>query len=95
MFFVDPDAYEAYLKGQFYWEKLDKESMEKALEYFELAIEIDPEWADPNAGLANAWGLFGTFLRALPKSITLPRVFKYLDKSLELNPNSAKAHLGD
>ncbi|MCK5210605.1 MAG: hypothetical protein KAQ79_21375, partial [Cyclobacteriaceae bacterium] len=89
---VDPEAYDAYLKGQYYWEKLDKESMEKSLDYFELAVEKDPEWADPYAGLANAWGLFGTFLRVLPKSVTLPKVYKYLDKALELNPNSARAH---
>ena len=41
-------------------------SMEKALEYFQLATELDPEWADPYAGLANAWGLF-SFFGILPK----------------------------
>ncbi|MCD6596998.1 MAG: hypothetical protein J7L04_04890 [Bacteroidales bacterium] len=66
--------------------------MKKALEYFELAIEIDPEWAAPYAGLANAWSLFGTLLRVLPKSITLPKTYKYLNKALELDPNSAQAH---
>ena len=89
---VDPEAYDAYLKGQYYWEKLDKESMEKALDYFELAIEKDPQWADPYADLANAWGTFGTFFRVLPKSVTLPKLYKYLDKALELDPNSARAH---
>ena len=89
---VDPEAYDAYLKGQYYWEKLNKESMEKALEYFELAIEIDPEWADPYAGLANAWNMFGIFFRVLPKSETVPKVYKYLNKALELDPNSAQAH---
>ena len=88
---VDPKAYDAYLMGQFYWEKFDKESMKKAVEYFELAIEIDPEWADPYAGLANAWGVLGE-LFFFPKSVTLPKVYKYLNKALELNPNSAQAH---
>jgi len=88
---VDPEAYDAYLMGQFYWEKLDKESMEKALEYFELATEIDPEWADPYAGLANAWGVF-SFFGYLPKSVTLPKKYKYMNKALELDPNSAQAH---
>jgi len=89
---INPEAYDAYLKGQYYWEKVDRESMEKALDYFQLAIEIDPEWADPYAGLANAWGTFGTFFRVIPQSITLPKVYKYLDKALELDPNSAQAH---
>lgn len=88
---VDPEAYDAYLMGQFYWEKLDKESAEKALEYFQLAIEIDPEWADPYAGLANAWGVF-SFFGFLPKSVTLPKVYKYMNKALELDTNSARAH---
>ncbi len=88
---VDPEAYDAYLMGQFYWGKLDKESVEKAKEHFELATEIDPEWADPYAGLANAWGL-SSFFRYLPESVTLPKVYKYLNKALELDPNSAQAH---
>ncbi len=88
---VDPEAYEAFLKGQYYWEKLDEESIQKALEYFQLAIEIDPEWADPYAGLANAWGLL-RFFGYLPADAVVPNVYKYLNKALELDPNSAQAH---
>lgn len=88
---VNPDAYDAYLKGLYYWEKLDEQSVQKALECFQLATELDPEWADPYAGLANAWGLFG-FFEFLPRSVTLPKVYPYLNKALELDPNSAKAH---
>ncbi len=88
---VHPGAYDAYLKGLYYWEKLDEKSAKKALEYFQLAADLDPEWADPYAGLANAWGLFG-FFGFLPKSVTLPKVYPLLNKALELDPNSAKAH---
>jgi adenylate cyclase len=88
---VHPEAYDAYLKGLYYWEKLDEQSIKKALEYFQLATELDPEWADPYAGLANAWGVFG-FFGIFPKSVTLPKVYPYLNKALELDPNSAKAH---
>jgi len=89
---VDPEAIDAYLKGLAYWEKLDPESMQLAQEYFQLAIEKEPEWADPYAGLANTWGIFGTYLRTLPKSVTLPKTYEYLNKALELDPNSAEAH---
>jgi TolB-like protein/Tfp pilus assembly protein PilF len=88
---VDPEAYEAYLMGQFYWEKLNPESLYKALEYFQKAIDLDPEWADPYAGMANAWGLFGTF-GLMPKNKTLPNTYKYMNKALELDPNSAQAN---
>ena len=88
---VNPKAYDAYLKGLYYWEKLDEASAEKALKYFQLAADLDPDWAEPYAGLANAWGLFG-FFDFLPKSVTLPKVYPNLNKALELDPNSAKAH---
>ncbi|MFC2124727.1 adenylate/guanylate cyclase domain-containing protein [Bacteroidota bacterium] len=89
---VDPEAYDAYLKGQFYWEKIDQDFLQRSLDYFQLAIEKDPEWADPYAGLANAWGMFATFFNILPKSVTLPNVYKYLNMALELDPKSAQAH---
>ncbi len=82
---VDPEAYDAYLMGQFYWEKLDPEFMEKALEYFQRAIELEPEWADPYASLATVYGSF----YVLPKSVTLPLKYKYLNRAMELDPNSA------
>ncbi|MGB5242556.1 MAG: hypothetical protein WBN28_09160 [Lutimonas sp.] len=88
---VKPEAYEAYLKGLYYWEKLDEQSVNKALKYFQLAADLDPEWAEPYAGLANAWGVF-SFFGYLPKSVTLPKVYPYLNKALEIDPNSAKAH---
>ena len=88
---VNPEAYAAYLKGLYYWEKLDERSAQEALKSFQLAIELDPQWADPYAGLANAWGLFGYF-GFLPKSMTLPKTYSYLNKALELDPNSAQAH---
>ena len=88
---VNPDAYDAYLKGVYNWEQLNQVSIKKALEYFQLATELDPEWADPYAGLANAWGAFG-FFGYLPRTVTIPKAYPYLNKALALDPNSAKAH---
>lgn len=88
---VDPEAYDAYLMGKYFWEKLEPESVQKSMEYFQKAIAIDPEWADPYAGLANAWGLLGLF-GFMPKSATVPNTYKYLNKALELDPGSAQAH---
>ncbi len=85
---IDPQAYDAYLKGQYYWEKLDPESMKMAEEYFKTAIEREPEWAEPYARLASVYGGF----YPLPKSVTLPLRYRYLNKALELDPNSADAH---
>jgi TolB-like protein/Tfp pilus assembly protein PilF len=88
---VDPDALDAFLKGQFYWEKLDAASVQIALEYFEEAIEKDPEWADPYAGLAQAWSLAGRF-GIIPASQAKQKKYQFINKALELDPNSAHAH---
>jgi len=88
---VNPEAYDAYLKGLYNWEQLNKESIGKALEYFQLAADLDPEWADPYAGLATAWGTLGYFGIA-SRAVTIPKAYPFLNKALELDPNSAKAH---
>ena len=52
---VNPEAYEAYLEGRYFWEKLWPLGGPKANEYFELAIEKDPAWALPYSGLADSY----------------------------------------
>ncbi|MEN8250535.1 MAG: hypothetical protein ABFS32_16500, partial [Bacteroidota bacterium] len=85
---VDPDAYDAYLKGKYYWDQLTPEGLQKALEYFNLAIEKDPDWGPPYAGIAEFW--IGMRQMGLaPSSVTIPNIYKYLDKATELDPNSA------
>jgi serine/threonine protein kinase/Tfp pilus assembly protein PilF len=49
---VNPKAYEAYLKGNFFWHKLTRESIATALQYFQLAAEIDSTYAPAYAGIA-------------------------------------------
>jgi TolB-like protein len=56
---VDPDAYEAYLKGRFHWNKRNIEGLTKGTEYFQQAIEKDPSYAPAYAGLADSAGILG------------------------------------
>jgi TolB-like protein/tetratricopeptide (TPR) repeat protein len=51
---TNPEAYRLYLLGRFYWHKLKPEEVTKAIEYFEQAIAIDPDYALAYAGLADA-----------------------------------------
>ncbi|MCB0658300.1 MAG: hypothetical protein KDC57_19285 [Saprospiraceae bacterium] len=53
---VNPDAYKAYLRGQQYWYALTREDLETSLQYFELAKQIDPNFAPAYAGIAAVWG---------------------------------------
>ena len=50
---IDPSAYEAYLKGRFFWNKRSEEGLRKAIAYFNEAIEADPTYAQPYAGLSG------------------------------------------
>ena len=88
---VNTDAYDAYMMGQYYWDQLTPEALQMALEYFNKAIEIDPGWAPPYAGVAAFW--IGVRQMGLaPSSITVPNIYKFLNKSIELDPNSALTH---
>jgi eukaryotic-like serine/threonine-protein kinase len=53
---VNPEAYEAYLKGRFYWYKLTAEDCERSLDFFQRAIEKDPSYAPAYAGIAETYG---------------------------------------
>ena len=52
---VDPDAYKACLKGMFYCDKFTEEGFNTAMQYFELARELDPNYALADVGIARVW----------------------------------------
>ncbi len=85
---VNPEAYDAYMKGQFYTERFGNEDLKKAIEYFQIAIEKAPDWAPPYNGLSSAWGILMQSSRVEP-TVALPKVYEYLNKALELDPNFA------
>ena len=88
---VDPDAYDAYLKGRSYSDMVSPESLSLAIERFEKAIEIEPDWAAPYTGLAGV-GLRMNQIGFGPESDRLRMIYENLTKALELDPNSAEAH---
>ncbi len=88
---VDLVAYEAYLKGAVYWEKLDNTSIDKALQYFELSRDTDPDFAPAYFGIAICWGvkMQGGFL---PYSTAGPKVITAMEKALSLDSTIIDAH---
>jgi len=88
---VDNEAYDAYLKGMYYWEQLTPEAFEKSLEYFNLAMEKDPTWANSYAASA-LWWVGVKQIGAFPASVANPKIYEYIEKALELNPNSDYIH---
>jgi TolB-like protein/DNA-binding winged helix-turn-helix (wHTH) protein/Flp pilus assembly protein TadD len=86
-----PEAYEAYLKGRYYWNKRTADGMQKAEHYFQQAIDSDPTYAAAYSGLADcnsglAWHGFKSPADALPKAYAAAR------KAVEIDPQSAEAH---
>ena len=81
---VNPEAYKAYLKGQFHWNKLSKEDLDIAENYFNLAKEIDPDFALAYIGLSSISG--GRAQQGLiPFHESIINRTKYLNKALELD----------
>jgi tetratricopeptide (TPR) repeat protein len=88
---VDPAAYEAYLKGRYYWNKRTAEGMQKAEVYFQQAIDKDPSYGVAYSGLADcSSGL--TWHGFTSPSETLPRAHAAALKAIEIDPQSAEAH---
>jgi tetratricopeptide (TPR) repeat protein len=88
---IDPIAYDLYMKGQFYLDQVNDASLKKAIEYYKLAIGIEPEWAQPYAGLAEV-GSYQQQMGFVPPSTAFPMIKENLDKALQLDPNAAHSH---
>jgi TolB-like protein/DNA-binding winged helix-turn-helix (wHTH) protein len=87
---VDPEAYEAYLKGRYFWNKRTPDGLNKSIEYFGQAITKDPSFAAAYAGLADAYSLLGSDV--LPADVANSKARANASKAIELDPNIAEGH---
>ena len=88
---VNPESYDAYLKGQSHWYKLTPPELTLALQYFELALQIDPNNALAHLGVALVWqGRYQTY--AAPRSEAVPLAIAAAEKAVELDNTLAEAH---
>lgn len=88
---IDKEAYDHYLMGLFYWDRVSQESLNKALEYFNRAIAIDPQWAPPYSGIAQVWLAMAQMGFAAPETAG-PIIFENVSRALELDPDHADSH---
>jgi serine/threonine-protein kinase len=84
----DPEAYNLYLKGRYYWNKRSTEGIRKAIDYFEQAIGKDPKFALAYAGLADAFIMSPDYI---PRE-AYPKAKAAALKALELDDAIAEAH---
>jgi len=90
-FTADPEAYQLYLKGRFYWNKRTSADFEKAISYFQQAIDKDPKYALAYSGLADSQALKVAYTPEAPRDL-MPKAKAAAAKALELDPNLAEAH---
>ncbi len=89
---ADPEAYQLYLQGRYYWEKRTAETLNKSRDLFNQAIAKDPNFAMAYVGLADYWFVARAY-SSLPLSETLPHEKEAAEKALSLAPQLPEAHL--
>jgi tetratricopeptide (TPR) repeat protein len=88
---VNPAAYEAYLRGNFYWNQLSCEGFSKGREFFQRAVDEDPGFAAAYVGLSESNFTLDNW-RCSYQPELIPKSRAAALKALELDPNSGEAH---
>src|SRR6202171_4646338 len=89
---VSAESYEDYLKGRYHWNKRSEEGLNKAIEYFQLATQKDPQYALAFAGLADCYSIIGSaIVGSVPSQEVAPRARAAPLKALELDNTLAEA----
>ena len=87
---VNPQAHEAYLKGRYYLSSYTEERTKKAVEQFELAIKLDPNFPLPYTGLSDAYSYAEEWY--VPANDVMPKAKAAAEKALQLDDSLAEAH---
>ena len=85
----DPEAYNLYLKGRYFWNKRTADGLKRALECFGQAIQIDPSFARAYAGISDCYGLIAYYY--MPPRPTLMKAKEAAARALELDDSLAEA----
>jgi TolB-like protein/Tfp pilus assembly protein PilF len=88
---VDPEAYESYLRGRYYFNQRTEDALHKSIASFQQAIAHDPAYAPAYSGLAEAYAMLG-FRGGLPSKDALSGAKKAALKAIELDDSLAEPH---
>ncbi|TMQ58675.1 MAG: tetratricopeptide repeat protein [Candidatus Eisenbacteria bacterium] len=88
---IDPEAYHAYLKGRYHWEKRSEEGLKRALHFFQEAIERDPTYAPAYAGIADYYITLSNY-NVVDSHEAYPKGKAAALRALEMDPGSAEAY---
>ena len=86
-------AYDAYLKGRFFWHKMTTEAIRLSMAYFNEALSIDAGFAPAHAGLADCYAQMGSIRVGQMKPLeALSQAHSHLQRALDLDETLAEAH---
>jgi serine/threonine-protein kinase len=88
---IDPEAYQAYLRGRYYWNKRTEKDIRNAITYFQEAINKEPNYALAYVGLADSYLILSLYSSA-PWQDTYRQAKAAATKALEIDDNLAEAH---
>ena len=88
---VSTEAYQAYVRGRFFWDRRTEESLHKAIACFRQALDSDPLYAHAYAGLADCFVLLPLYGSAPPRE-AFPKAQEAAHRALELDDELAEAH---
>jgi len=88
---ADPEAYQGYLKGRYYWNRRTTENLRKAIEQFKIATDRDPNYALAYSGLADCYAVLNEY-GGTPTSESLPQAKRYAERALSLDGRLAEPH---
>jgi len=89
---VAPEAHEAYLRGRYEWNKWTEEGLKKSVEYFERAIQKDPAYAQPWAGLSDTYQ-FLSLWDSWPAEVAMPKAKAAALEAVDLDDTLSDAHV--
>jgi len=87
----DTEAYREYMRGRHYWNKRTAEGLKLAVQHFQKAIDLDPDYGLAYAGLADTYDVLG-YYNIQPPTDSYPRAKAAAARALELDPALAEAH---
>ena len=87
----NPQAHELYLKGRYFWNKRTTQNLEKAIGFFQQAIDLDPNYALAYAGLGDAHSIVPIYAGTPPKD-DVPKALAAARKAVEIDDSLAEAH---
>lgn len=85
------EAYQLYLRGRHFWNKATTEGIQRGIDYFQQAIDMDPSYALAYAGISDCYALLSNF-STLPPKEALPKARAAAVKALEIDEMVAEAH---